>query len=123
MVGWYHGRRETKAYHPHPMRFTIVTACRNAAATIEATLSSIDAQRVGLVELEHIVLDGGSTDETPDILRRHAAPWRTVITERDDGPADADSAGDRPRRDDACSRNEADDHGGSSAGRDRSGRA
>ena len=75
------------------MRVTIVTACRNAAATIEATLASIDAQRGGTVDLEHIVLDGGSTDETPDILRRHAAPWRTVISERDNGPADAINRG------------------------------
>ena len=75
------------------MRFTIVTACRNAAATLEATLASIDAQRGADVELEHIVLDGGSTDATPEILRRNAAPWRTVLTGRDAGPADAINRG------------------------------
>ena len=71
------------------VRFTVVTACRNAAATLDRTLESIDAQRTDGVELEHIVLDAESTDETPEILRCHAAPWRTVVVGRDAGPADA----------------------------------
>ena len=38
---------------------TIVTPCMNAAATIEASLESVRSQ--GYPEVEHVVVDGGST--------------------------------------------------------------
>jgi glycosyltransferase involved in cell wall biosynthesis len=46
---------------------TIITPCLNAAATLPATIASIRAQ--GVAGLEHIVVDGGSTDGTVDLLR------------------------------------------------------
>lgn len=52
------------------MRFTIVTPSLNQGAYIERTLQSIQAQRRE-VDVEHLVVDGGSTDGTLDILRRH----------------------------------------------------
>jgi glycosyltransferase involved in cell wall biosynthesis len=47
---------------------TIVTAAYNAAATIAATIESVRAQDYA-GELEHVVVDGGSTDGTVDIVR------------------------------------------------------
>ncbi len=47
---------------------TIVTVVRNARKTIEATLESVRSQTHR--PLEHLVLDGASTDGTLDILRR-----------------------------------------------------
>lgn len=44
------------------MKVSIVTVCFNSAATIEATLASISAQ--SWRDFEHIVVDGGSTDDT-----------------------------------------------------------
>jgi glycosyltransferase involved in cell wall biosynthesis len=47
---------------------TIITASYNGAATIAETLESVRSQRYD-GELEHIVVDGGSTDATMDIVR------------------------------------------------------
>ena len=46
---------------------TVVTPCLNAAATLPEALASVRAQ--GYPRLEHVVVDGGSTDGTLDILR------------------------------------------------------
>ena len=51
------------------MKFTIITPSLNQGAFIERTLKSIQAQRRD-VDVEHWVMDGGSTDGTLDILRR-----------------------------------------------------
>ena len=76
------------------MRVSIVTPCYNAAHTLPALLESVDAQcGADGVELEHIVMDGGSTDATPEVLRSHEAPWRRVFSEADEGPADAINKG------------------------------
>jgi cellulose synthase/poly-beta-1,6-N-acetylglucosamine synthase-like glycosyltransferase len=47
---------------------TIVTPCLNAAATIRHTIESVAAQSYA-GEIEHIVIDGGSTDGTIEIVR------------------------------------------------------
>lgn len=52
------------------MKFTIITPSLNQGAFIERTLASIHAQRRD-VDVEHLVVDGGSTDGTQDILRRY----------------------------------------------------
>jgi glycosyltransferase involved in cell wall biosynthesis len=68
---------------------TIVTPCLNAAATIEATLASVRAQ--DYPHLEHIVVDGGSTDGTLEILERaEGIRW---ISEPDRGLAHAMNKG------------------------------
>jgi glycosyltransferase involved in cell wall biosynthesis len=46
---------------------TIITPCLNAVATLPATIASIREQ--AYPGLEHIVVDGGSTDGTVDLLR------------------------------------------------------
>jgi glycosyltransferase involved in cell wall biosynthesis len=60
---------------------TVITPSFNAAATIRATLDSVRAQ--GYPRLEHLVLDGGSTDGTVDILRE--APGIRYVSEPDRG--------------------------------------
>lgn len=52
-----------------PYLLTIVTVVRNAATEIETTLRSIEALKTS--ELEYIILDGGSSDGTQDIIARY----------------------------------------------------
>jgi len=82
------------------LKITLVTACFNAAATIRAALESVRSQRGG-VEIEHIVVDGGSTDGTVGVIREFADQqgedgftfrW---ISERDRGLYDAINKGIR----------------------------
>lgn len=51
---------------------SIVTVSLNAATTIEDTLASVHMQRAGF-PIEHICVDGGSTDLTRSIIDRWAA--------------------------------------------------
>jgi len=51
------------------VRVSIVTACYNRAATIGDAIASVAAQSHG--DIEHIVVDGGSTDGTLDVVARH----------------------------------------------------
>jgi glycosyltransferase involved in cell wall biosynthesis len=72
-----------------PPRITVITPSFNAAATIGEALASVRAQRHD--DLEHIVVDGGSTDGTLEILR--AAPGIRYVSEPDHGLAHAMNKG------------------------------
>ena len=72
---------------PAMLKVSIITPSFNQARFIERTLESVHRQR-GLFELEHIVIDGGSTDGTVGILRRWDGRVRWV-SEQDEGQADA----------------------------------
>ena len=48
---------------------SVITVCRNAAGTLETCLDSVAAQTYPAIE--HIVIDGASTDGTAAILERH----------------------------------------------------
>ena len=67
----------------------IITPCLNAAATIEETLASVREQ--GYPRLEHVVVDGGSTDGTLGILA--GAPGIRYLSEPDRGRPDAANKG------------------------------
>ena len=66
---------------------TVVTICRDAATTIEATMLSVLGQTYG--DLEYIIVDGASIDSTVEIVERisTAFPDRivTVVSEPDQG--------------------------------------
>jgi len=61
----------------------VVTVCYNAAKTLRQTLESVAAQTASGVE--HIVVDGGSTDGTVEILRNFSNPNLQFISEPDQG--------------------------------------
>lgn len=68
-------------------RVTIVTVTYNAASFIERTLQSVDKQ--GILDIEHLIVDGMSKDETLYIVSKYAQPWRKVVSEKDSGLYDA----------------------------------
>lgn len=68
-------------------KVSVITPSFNQAKFIEATLESIWNQ--GYPNLEHIVIDGGSTDGTVDILRRNADRFAYWVSEKDEGQTDA----------------------------------
>ncbi|CAG0947444.1 putative glycosyltransferase [Anaerolineae bacterium] len=72
-------------------RITIVTPSFNQAAFLEETIRSVLLQRYP--NLEYIVIDGGSTDGSVEIIRKYA-PWLTYwISEPDRGQAHAINKG------------------------------
>lgn len=72
------------------MKISIVTVSRNSAATIRDTLASVRDQTHPAVE--HIVVDGVSTDGTQDIVREFSHVAR-FVSEPDNGLYDAMNKG------------------------------
>lgn len=79
-----------KNERPWP-KISIVTPSYNQGQFIEETIRSVLLQ--GYPNLEYIVIDGGSTDETVDILKKYD-PWIDHwISEPDEGQSDAINKG------------------------------
>jgi glycosyltransferase involved in cell wall biosynthesis len=75
---------------PFP-RISIVTPSYNQGAFLEETIRSVLLQ--GYPDLEYIVIDGGSTDESVEIIRKYER-WLTYwISEPDQGQSDAINKG------------------------------
>lgn len=72
-------------------KFTIVTPSFNQAEFLEATLSSVVSQAG--VRLDYIVMDGGSTDASPEIIARYSPHLKYWTSQKDGGQASAIAAG------------------------------
>lgn len=75
----------------HSPRFSVVTVAYNSARTIADTLRSVGEQTYP--HLEHVVVDGASSDETLSIVRRYAKDTTVMLSERDRGIYDAMNKG------------------------------
>ncbi len=73
------------------MKISVITVSCNSAKTIMDTLNSVAAQTYRNVE--HIVVDGASTDETPAIVRNHSNLDIRFVSESDKGIYDAMNKG------------------------------
>jgi len=74
-----------------PARLSLVTPTYNSEGFLAQTLESVRAQN--LQGLEHVVMDGGSTDSTHAILERYRAQLSEIVIEPDLGQYDAINKG------------------------------
>lgn len=73
---------------------TVLTPCYNSAKTIEKTLECIERQTYK--NIEYIIIDGGSTDGTHNIIEKHREKLPdkfTLVSEKDSGIYDAMNKG------------------------------
>lgn len=73
------------------MKISVITVCYNSAETIGHTLRSVREQTYSNVE--HIVVDGKSTDNTLDIICTEGQHLRKLVSEKDNGIYDAMNKG------------------------------
>lgn len=73
------------------LRISVITVAWNAAATIGETLRSVAAQ--DHADVEHLIIDGGSDDETAAVFANQAGPTSVLFSQRDDGLYDAMNRG------------------------------
>jgi glycosyltransferase involved in cell wall biosynthesis len=78
------------------MKFSIITAVYNNRACIGSCLESVASQTYA--DIEHIIIDGGSTDGTLDVIARftsQASRFAQVVSEPDNGIYDGLNKGIR----------------------------
>lgn len=73
------------------MKFSIITICYNASATIERTLRSVTGQT--WTDREYIIVDGASKDSTLEIISRYRDKVDILVSEPDKGLYDAMNKG------------------------------
>ena len=78
--------------HPHP-KFSIITVTYHAGKVLEDTIQSVIYQTYRHVE--YIIVDGGSKDNTLEIVRKYRDRISIVVSEPDKGLYDAMNKGIR----------------------------
>jgi glycosyltransferase len=69
------------------MKISIVTVCFNSSITILDTIKSVNNQ--SYKNIEHIFIDGLSSDNTLDIIKNNSIRSSVIISEKDNGLYDA----------------------------------
>ena len=81
--------------------FSVITVCYNSAATLARALQSVVDQ--DWIKVEHILIDGASTDGTHEVIDRFRPHLAQVLSEPDKGIYDAMNKGlDRASGDIIC---------------------
>ncbi len=78
------------------MKISVITPCFNSSSTIVDTIESVLSQTYS--DIEHVIVDGGSTDGTIDIIRRYEPRYEgrlRWVSEPDKGLYDAMNKGIR----------------------------
>jgi len=73
------------------VKVSIITIAYNSAETIEDTIKSVVGQ--DYCNIEYIIIDGGSTDDTLSIVERYKESISTIVSEPDKGIYDAMNKG------------------------------
>ena len=75
------------------MKFSVITITYNSGKTLEETIQSVAAQTYD--NMEYLIIDGGSTDNTVEIIKRYPEAVTHWISEPDRGISDAFNKGIR----------------------------
>lgn len=81
----------SKKHHNHKPLISIITAVFNGEKYIEQTIKSIINQ--SYQNIEYIIIDGGSTDRTLDIIKQYENKISYWVSEKDNGISDAFNKG------------------------------
>lgn len=73
------------------MKVSVITTCFNSSKTIRDTIESVLAQTHS--DVEHVIVDGASSDDTMKIVNEYHASFGAVISEPDKGLYDAMNKG------------------------------
>ena len=88
---------EVQRTAPEPeVQLTVITVCWNALEALKPTVESVLGQKAkGSISIEHVVVDGASTDGTPEWLAEQLAAGRIeqYVSEPDRGIYDAMNKG------------------------------
>ena len=77
-------------YSQNP-KVSIVTVCFNSSKFIQKNINSVNKQSYG--NIEHIFIDGGSRDNTVEIIKKNSLKDLKLISEKDRGIYDAMNKG------------------------------
>lgn len=69
------------------MKVSIITATYNSEKSIQRAIDSVASQNYA--DIEHIIIDGGSTDNTLSIIKSNNGKISRIISEKDKGIYDA----------------------------------
>ena len=72
---------------------SVITICYNSIRFIERTIQSVLSQDCAGIDIEYIIIDGGSTDGTKEVIERYADRLKYWCSEPDGGIYDAMNKG------------------------------
>lgn len=75
------------------VRITIITVVKNGASHLEETILSVIEKKATTTDIDYLIIDGGSTDGTTDIIRKYSDQISYWISEPDSGIYDAMNKG------------------------------
>lgn len=73
------------------IKFSIITVCFNSVETVEQTIQSVIGQNHK--NIEYIIIDGGSTDGSVEVIKKYSSHIACYISEPDQGIYDAMNKG------------------------------
>lgn len=88
MLGFVIWRHIERAFM---IKITIITVCKNNENTIERAIKSVLDQKY--LNIEYVIIDGKSTDNTLDIINKYKSANMIVVSETDRGISDAFNKG------------------------------
>ncbi len=74
-----------------PPTLTVITPSYNQGRFLQETIDSVLSQ--GITDLEYIIVDGGSTDESVEVIKRHERHLAWWVSEKDRGQSHAINKG------------------------------